>query len=88
MSKGLIFRDNFKIINDHITFYGQVIRRGIEFKLVPLKVHKENYKLTNTSTRDPYVNYIKQLLVVNKFNTDGLKIYHLDNDSWEVEISD
>lgn len=45
MSKGLIFRDNFKIINDHITFYGQVIRRGIEFKLVPLKVHKENISL-------------------------------------------
>lgn len=88
MLKGIISRDNCKLINDHITFYGQVIRKGLEFKLYPLKIHKDDYKETNTISRDPFVNYIKILLKENKFDVENLQIKSLKTDTWEVIISD
>lgn len=88
MLKGVINRDNGNIVNEHITFYGGVINNGIEFKLIPLKISKDKYKLTNTSHKDPFVAYIRELFKLNKFKTVNLKIIHLSNDSWEVEIND
>lgn len=88
MLKGSVKRDKGNLVNDHITFYGQVIRNGLEFKLFPLKVHVRDYKETNTKSRDPFVNYIKKLLIENKFDVDDLKIKIISKDSWEVIIGD
>lgn len=88
MLKGIISRDKGNLVADHITFYGQVIRNGLEFKLVPLKIHLNDYKETNTTSKDPFAKYIKLLLIENKFDTENLRIRHNSNDQWEVIIGD
>lgn len=88
MLKGIVQRDRGNLVAGSFTYYGEVIKNGLEFKLVPLMVPFDEHHKTNTKNRDPFVINIKNLLKSNKFNVDNLKIKSLDDDKWEVLISD
>ncbi len=88
MQKGKIQRDKGNLVNGSYTYFGELILKGLEFKLKPLKIPFEEHKSNNPRTIDPYIVFIKKLLNNNRVQTEKLRIKIINENNWEIFIED
>lgn len=86
MKKCKIFRDKGNLVSNSYSYYGQILQNGLEIKLLSLKVPFADHISNNPRVKDPYINFIKKLLIGNRISTDNLKIKIINENSWEIII--